>query len=214
MSKKNSSYPVRERAARRRHRSAQCRTGAVRPSSGSSADACWSSSRPRCRWSSSRSGAGGLPPGGPPADLSLAFRPAAARAHLRAISPAVARAGLHGLDRGGPAVFRGVEARAAAYGANGYSRNSYAIYGYGRGYRPPIRRRRLRLTPMAEPMPLPTTAATTSPHIGDTAPGAFWSVMKTNWANALWRPGLAPGRLSFGPSGTCLSGSILELTPQ
>ena len=71
-------------------------------------------------------------------DLSLAFRPVAARAHLRASSPAVrARrcCGLHGLERGGQANFRGIEGRAAAYSANGYGRNSYAIYGYGRGYR-------------------------------------------------------------------------------
>jgi hypothetical protein len=27
-------------------------------------------------------------------------------------------------------------------------------------------------------MPLPTMAATTSRHTGDTAPGMFWSVMK------------------------------------
>jgi hypothetical protein len=42
-------------------------------------------------------------------------------------------AGLHGLDRSGQASFRGVEGRAAAYGANGYTRNSHA--NYGRGYR-------------------------------------------------------------------------------
>ena len=56
MSRKDSCHPVREHVARCRHRSAHCRTGAIRPSSGSSAYACWSSSRPRCRWSSSRSG--------------------------------------------------------------------------------------------------------------------------------------------------------------
>jgi RND family efflux transporter MFP subunit len=43
-------------------------------------------------------------------------------------------AGLHGLDRGGQANFRGVEARAAGYGVNSYTRNSYASYGYGHGY--------------------------------------------------------------------------------
>ena len=70
-------------------------------------------------------------------DLSLAFRPVAARAHLRASSPAVARqgGGLHGLERGGQANLRGIEGRAAAYSANGYGRNSHTIYGYGRGYR-------------------------------------------------------------------------------
>jgi hypothetical protein len=44
-------------------------------------------------------------------------------------------AGLRGLDRGGQANFRGVEARAANYSANSYTRNSYASDGYGRGYR-------------------------------------------------------------------------------
>jgi hypothetical protein len=48
---------------------------------------------------------------------------------------------LQGFNRGGQANFRGVEGRAAAYGANSYTRNSYASYGagrgsgYGRGYR-------------------------------------------------------------------------------
>jgi hypothetical protein len=42
---------------------------------------------------------------------------------------------LHGLERGGQANLRGIEDRAAAYSANGYSRNSYTNYGYGRGYR-------------------------------------------------------------------------------
>jgi hypothetical protein len=40
---------------------------------------------------------------------------------------------LHGLERGGQANLRGIEGRAAAYSANGYSRNSYT--NYGRGYR-------------------------------------------------------------------------------
>jgi hypothetical protein len=42
-------------------------------------------------------------------------------------------AGLHGLDRG-QANFRGVEARAAGYSVNSYTRNNYASYGYGPGY--------------------------------------------------------------------------------
>jgi hypothetical protein len=42
---------------------------------------------------------------------------------------------LHGLDRGGQANFRGIEGRAAAYGANSYTRNSYTSYGFGHGYR-------------------------------------------------------------------------------
>jgi hypothetical protein len=44
--------------------------------------------------------------------------------------------GPHGLDRGGRPNFRGVEGRAAAYSANGYTRNDYASYDrYGHGYR-------------------------------------------------------------------------------
>jgi hypothetical protein len=42
---------------------------------------------------------------------------------------------LHGLHRGGQANFRAIEGRAAAYSANGFSRNNYTTYGYGRGYR-------------------------------------------------------------------------------
>jgi hypothetical protein len=42
---------------------------------------------------------------------------------------------MRGLDRGGQANFRGVEARAAAYNASSYTRNSYTSYGYGHGYR-------------------------------------------------------------------------------
>jgi hypothetical protein len=41
---------------------------------------------------------------------------------------------LHGFDRGGRTNIRGVESRAAAYGANSYTRNSYASYGTGSGY--------------------------------------------------------------------------------
>ena len=87
MSRKNSCHPVREHVARCRHRSAHCRTGAIRPSSGSSAYARWSSSGPRCRWSSSRSGRRRSSPRWSfRPDLSLAFRPVAARAHLRVSS--------------------------------------------------------------------------------------------------------------------------------
>jgi len=73
-------------------------------------------------------------------DLSLAFRRVAAPAHPpRAIAGGPPRldgaGGLRGLERGGQANFRGIEGRAAAYRANGYSRNNYATYGSGRGYR-------------------------------------------------------------------------------
>ena len=75
-------------------------------------------------------GAGGPPlggaPGGPPREL------AGAPLHFSRLD---GPAGLHGLDRGGPANFRGVEGRIAASSANGYARNGYAGHGYGRGSR-------------------------------------------------------------------------------
>jgi hypothetical protein len=89
-------------------------------------------------------GAGGPPPGGPPAAPAFAGLPprgpsgapprdiAGAPPHFSRLDGTV---GPHGLDRGGPAKFRGVEGRAAAYSADGYARNSYTNYGYGRGYR-------------------------------------------------------------------------------
>jgi hypothetical protein len=73
-------------------------------------------------------GGGGVPPlgalGAPPRDIAGApfsrldgsFRPP-------------------GLDRGGPANFRGVESRTGALSANSYARNSYLNPGHGRGYR-------------------------------------------------------------------------------
>jgi hypothetical protein len=70
-------------------------------------------------------GAGGPPPGGapgaPPRDIT------GAAPHFSRLGGA----GLRGLDRGGPANFRGV----AASSANSYTRNNYAGYGYGPGYR-------------------------------------------------------------------------------
>ena len=140
-------------------------------------------------------GAGGPPPGLAPAvlpsvvlqpDLSLAFRPVAARAqaHLRAILPVVAISTVRPdcmvssvADR---AIF--VASRVAPR-PTATTRNSYGSYGYSHGFaRATVtgRMRRLRLTPMADPTPPPTTAATTCPHTGDTAPGAFWSVMETD----------------------------------
>ena len=84
-------------------------------------------------------GAGGPPPGlgagGPP----LGGGPGAPPRDIAGAPPHFARldgaAGLRGLDRGGPANFRGVEGRAAAASPNRYIRNSYASDGYGRGYR-------------------------------------------------------------------------------
>jgi len=75
-------------------------------------------------------GAGGPPlggaPGAPPRDI------AGASPHFSRLDDA---AGPHGLDRGGPANFRGVEGRIAASSAKSYTRNSYAGHGYGHGYR-------------------------------------------------------------------------------
>jgi hypothetical protein len=72
-------------------------------------------------------GAGGPPlgrPDAPPRDI------AGAPPHFSRLDGA---AGLRGLDRGGPANFRGVEGRAAANSAN-YNRGGYAGYGYGHGH--------------------------------------------------------------------------------
>jgi hypothetical protein len=83
-------------------------------------------------------GAGGPPLGGPPAGPVAGLPPhGLAAAPPRAIPGGPPRldrvGGLPGLDRGGQANFRGLEGRAAAYGAN--IRNSYTSYGYGHGYR-------------------------------------------------------------------------------
>jgi len=83
--------------------------------------------------------AGGPPLGGPPAGLAAGLPPRGpAGVPPRDIDGAPrldGAAGLRGLDRGGQANFRGVEARAANYSANSYTRNSYASDGYGHGYR-------------------------------------------------------------------------------
>ena len=131
-------------------------------------------------------GAGGPPLGGPPAGPVAGLPPRGpAAAPPRDFAGGPPRldgaAGLHGLDRGGQANFRGVEGRAAAYSANSYTRNGYASYGY-RPWLPVLALcggcGGLRL--WQSPTPPPTTAATTCPHTGDTAPGAFWSVMETD----------------------------------
>ncbi|MBV8919663.1 hypothetical protein [Bradyrhizobium sp.] len=89
-------------------------------------------------------GAGGPPPGlgarGPLAGPVTGLPPRGpAGAPSRDIAGGAPRldtaAGLRGLDRGGQANFRGVEARTANYGANGYNSNSYARDGSGQGYR-------------------------------------------------------------------------------
>jgi hypothetical protein len=75
-------------------------------------------------------GAGGPPPGGAPGGPPRELAGAPPR-----FSRLDGTAGPHGLDRGGPANFRGVESRIAASGSSGYDRNGYAGHGYGRGYR-------------------------------------------------------------------------------
>jgi hypothetical protein len=84
--------------------------------------------------------AGGPPLGGRPAGPVAGLPPrGGAGAPPRDIAGGPPRldgaGGLHGLDRGGQANLRGVEGRAATYGANGYTRNSSTGYGYGRGHR-------------------------------------------------------------------------------
>jgi hypothetical protein len=85
-------------------------------------------------------GAGGSPLGGPLAGPVAGLPPrGGAGAPPREFAGGPPRldgaGGLHGLERGGQANLRGIEGRAAAYSANGYSRNSYISDGYGRGYR-------------------------------------------------------------------------------
>jgi hypothetical protein len=81
-------------------------------------------------------GVGGPPLGGPSAGPVAGLPPrAGAGAPPREIAGGPPRldgaGGLHGLERGGQANFRGVEGRTAAYSANSYTTYS----SYGRGYR-------------------------------------------------------------------------------
>ena len=86
-------------------------------------------------------GADGPPPGGPPAAPAFAGLPprGPSGAPPRDIAGGPPRldgaGGLHGLDRGGQASFRGIEDRTAALSANSYTRNSYASHGSGHGTR-------------------------------------------------------------------------------
>ena len=81
-------------------------------------------------------GVGGPPLGGPSAGPVAGLPPrAGAGTPPREIAggpPHLNGAGgLHGLERGGQANFRGVEGRATAYSASSYARNSYGSYGSG-----------------------------------------------------------------------------------
>jgi len=83
-------------------------------------------------------GAGGPPLGGPPAGPVAGLPPRGpAGAPPRDIAGGRldGAAGRHGLGRGGEVNFRGGEARAAAYSANGYTHNRYGGYGYGHASR-------------------------------------------------------------------------------
>ena len=77
-------------------------------------------------------GAGGPLRSGPPAGPAVGLRgPAGAPPRDIAGGRLDGAAGRHGLGRGGGVNFPGVEARAAAYSANGYTHNRYSGYGYG-----------------------------------------------------------------------------------
>jgi hypothetical protein len=83
-------------------------------------------------------GVGGHPLGGPSAGPVAGLPPrGGAGAPPREIAGGPPRldgaGGLHGLEHGGQANFRGVEGRAAGYSANGFTRNGYTSY--SRGYR-------------------------------------------------------------------------------
>jgi hypothetical protein len=78
----------------------------------------------------------GGPPAGPVAGLPPRGGPGAPPREIAGGPPRLDGAGgVHGLERGGQANFRGVEGRTAALSANSYTRNTYASHGYGRGYR-------------------------------------------------------------------------------
>ena len=79
--------------------------------------------------------AGGPPPSSPPAGPVAGLPPRGGQgAPPRDLAGGRHLDGPHGFDRAGSASLRGVEARAAAYSANSYTRNSYASYGYSHGH--------------------------------------------------------------------------------
>ena len=139
-------------------------------------------------------GAGGPPPGlsagGPPLvvlrpDLSLAFLPVAPRPRLRVTSPVVRIVSMVQPD-----CMVSIAAARPIFAASRVAPRPTAPAATSAIVTPAMAMtvatgtgstRRLPLTPMAaDPMPPPMTDATTCPHPGDTAPGAFWSVMETD----------------------------------
>jgi hypothetical protein len=129
-------------------------------------------------------GAGGPPPGGPPAAPAFAGLPPRGPSGLRATSPVVRLVSMVLADcMVSTAAARPIFAASRVAPQPTAPTATPAIVtqamapAMATGTGP---MRRLRLTPMADPMSPPTTAATTSPHTGDTATGAFWSVMETD----------------------------------
>ena len=73
-------------------------------------------------------------------------------------------------------------------------------------------RRRLQLTPIADPTPPPMTAATMCRDTGETATGAFWSVLKTDLCEP-WRPGLHRGASFLCGMQSLRQSRFRDLTP-
>jgi hypothetical protein len=149
-------------------------------------------------------GVGGPPLGGPSAGPVAGLPPrGGAGAPPREIAGGPhldGPAGLHGFDRGGSASLRGVEARAAAYSAHSYTRNSYASYGYGHDYG-----RGYRHWPYAAAAAYAYGRSYASSDDGCYYVSAYrrcgtrrvlsWKLIE---ADGPWRLGLAPGRRPFG----------------
>lgn len=128
-------------------------------------------------------GAGGPPLGGPPARPVAGLLPVVSRPHLRATSP-VARLVSMVL----PDCMVSIAAARPIFAASRVAPRPTAPTATPAIVTPAMATAmatgtglmRRRPTPMAGPTPRPTTAATTCPHTGDTAPGAFWCVMETD----------------------------------
>jgi hypothetical protein len=129
-------------------------------------------------------GVGGAPLGGPSAGPVAGLPPRGARAHLRATSPVFRLVSMVLADCmvssvAARPIFAAskVAPRATALTASLEMVTPAMAVATGTGLMP---RPRLQLTPMADPMPPPTTAATPCPPTDDMAPEAFWSVVETD----------------------------------